>query len=422
LTAQHLSGRGKAAGLFGVSVGLFVIFGGLGLALAGTMCALYAGIALITSGGWVRVGKALGRHWFAWALPLAFALWSIASAYWSPAKDAQSQALILAGLALVCPLTGWALMGTGANHLVARRAIIAAAVFGLGTLAFEAINGYALNHFASPDQDPKEMERNLGRGAVVGLAFLWPALLALWWETFARRAWLLLLGIGLFVSTRFGLDLNLLAFGLAGVVAVLALKLPRLTLGLIGAGTSCGVLLAPILYPVAADLVRNLAGENLSGLSYERRAQMWEFATARIFDKPLLGWGLDAATTFDAVITFGGYEWTQLQRHPHAAPLHLWLETGAIGAALMSFSIAVASFVAVRKFGKTPQAAAALAGGLIVVILSWAFSYGMWQEWLWVVLAGVIGIAAGLRRREIKTILEDGQRNELSIDQDVDDD
>jgi O-antigen ligase len=396
-----LTARGKAAGLFGIAVGLFAAFGGLGLPLASALCALLGGTLLVRDRQWRNVFDALRRKWLIWLSLIAFWIWALASVSWSASQDAMAQGWVLLGLALICPMTGWALAGAGDNHTVARRAVIAGVVLCLVTLGFEAINGYTLSHLASPQEDVKAMERNLGRGAVIALSLIWPALVALWWETFNKRAVIVLLGIGLFLSTRFGFDLNLIALVLAGLGGLIALKAPKLMLNVIGLGTALGILLAPIIYPLFADFVRSFTGDSVSGLSYERRAQMWEFAVSRILEKPLTGWGLDGASQFDAVVRVGGFDWTQLQRHPHSAPLHIWLELGGVGAAILSFSVALSCFLAARRFAQTPLAASALVGGLVTIILSWALSFGAWEEWIWIVLTGVIGICLGLRRFEL---------------------
>ena len=67
-------------------------------------------------------------------------------------------------------------------------------------------------------------------------------------------------------------------------------------------------------------------------LSWSERMGYWTYATARIAEHPLKGWGLDASRTFGAAIGL----------HPHNGAIQAWLELGALGAALMALAWALA--------------------------------------------------------------------------------
>jgi O-antigen ligase len=58
--------------------------------------------------------------------------------------------------------------------------------------------------------------------------------------------------------------------------------------------------------------------------SWDARLNIWTFAADHVQSHPFRGWGLDASRTFGPAIPL----------HTHNAQLQLWLELGAIGAAL----------------------------------------------------------------------------------------
>jgi exopolysaccharide production protein ExoQ len=124
---------------------------------------------------------------------------------------------------------------------------------------------------------------------------------------------------------------------------------------------------------------------------------MWNLAADLIAQKPLTGWGVGAGSTFDKIVRFEGFDWPEIQLHPHAAPLHVWLETGAIGAILSSIAIVAAGSAAITTFGRHKAATSALVGGLTFLALQWGLSHAAWREWMWTSFAAVIAFSLALR-------------------------
>lgn len=67
--------------------------------------------------------------------------------------------------------------------------------------------------------------------------------------------------------------------------------------------------------------------------------------------------------------------------HPHNATLHVWLETGAVGAVLLA-----AALVAMGgRIAAAPKLSRIQAMGVVWVFVAYVslivFSYGVWQEW-----------------------------------------
>jgi O-antigen ligase len=166
---------------------------------------------------------------------------------------------------------------------------------------------------------------------------------------------------------------------------------------------------APLLYPFLAKVTVAMVPAEQLPMSYGRRAQMWNLSAELIAQNPLAGWGLGAGSIFDKVVRYQGLDWAEIQRHPHAAPLHIWLETGAVGAVLASIAIIFAGGAAVSTFGRHKAAASALVGGLTFLAVQWALSHSAWRDWMWTSFAAVIAFSLALRddRSKQEVLLED---------------
>jgi O-antigen ligase len=123
------------------------------------------------------------------------------------------------------------------------------------------------------------------------------------------------------------------------------------------------------------------------------RAEIWGFVGTKIEERPLLGWGMNAARVVPGAE--GEFEpgAQHLPLHPHNAALQLWLELGAPGALL-------GAVLAFLLWWKTydpalPRAvSAARAAAMTAAMLGLLDTYGIWQEWweasLWFVAAMAI--------------------------------
>jgi O-antigen ligase len=128
------------------------------------------------------------------------------------------------------------------------------------------------------------------------------------------------------------------------------------------------------------------------------RLVIWDFAAARIAEKPLAGWGLEAsrampggraqpdAATLDRLninapaqrefLVLPHVELMPL--HPHNGALQLWLELGGIGA-LIGAALMLALGVAASRSAAPAVGAGMLASAAVTGMLS----FGLWQAW-WV--------------------------------------
>lgn len=271
-----------------------------------------------------------------------------------------------------------------------RRAIIA----GFGILAtlllFEAIDHYQMYKMANPNISDKSLEFNLGRAAYIAIIMFWPAALALSNIGKSRKYSVILVLVTGFIATQFGIDLNFIIFISVGIAALIAMKFPKLVFSIVTFIAISLVVLAPPIYSNIATFAKLKFGDNLP-MSYGRRADMWLYASEKIKEKPLFGWGLDGARNFQEKVHYAGYEWAAIQMHPHSAPLHIWLEGGIIGATLVALIILMGYFLALKSKKLSGKNAWAYVGVYSTILFGWSLSYSIWEQWLWAVTLMSIG-------------------------------
>jgi O-antigen ligase len=240
------------------------------------------------------------------------------------------------------------------------------------------------------------------------MALLLPMAFALPWH-WGARAVLLVLGAAVLISLP-GETARLATIAGLGA-AVLGLSAPRVGPRLVGAGVALVILLMPFL----VTFVPQIPSPKLPH-SAVHRLVIWDFAAARIAEKPLTGWGLEAsrampggraqpdAATLDRLnITLPAHrEFLTLPHvevmplHPHNGALQLWLELGGIGALIGAALMLALGFAASRS-----AAPAVGAGMLASAAVTGMLSFGLWQAW-WVasLLLAMVALALVPRRGE----------------------
>jgi O-antigen ligase len=271
-------------------------------------------------------------------------------------------------------------------------AVLAGSGTGLAALgAFVYVHLFAIHRSIAAwfGRDIDYWPASVSAGSIVLAILVWPAAMALWRHGRRRWAGLLIalvavvLLAGIAVTAKLALILGAFAalvvyFG--GRWAVLLLAVPMLA----------ATLLAP-LWPLALRPDWHeawLAPLSGSGL---HRLYIWQFVAERIAEKPLLGWGMDAARSLP------GQERTipdgfgrVLQLHPHNFALQVWVELGLVGA--LAFAASIGLIVrAIAGMTADPIARAGAAATLVAAFVVASSSFGIWQNW-W--LAGLGLIAA----------------------------
>jgi O-antigen ligase len=340
-------------------------------------------------------------------LAAALGLWGVISAAW--AAEPTRALTTGASIAAMALLAGGAARALETSDDATRRALTLCLAIGLciglAAAAADALTGNALRAAVRGlAEAPATLAFGLKPAASV-MALLLPLGFALHWPVLPR-ALLLLGGAGVLVALP-GDTAKLAA--LAGIaVGTASLAAPRAVPRLVGAGLATLILAMPLV--VAA--IPSLPVERLP-ITALHRMVIWDFTDARIAERPILGWGLEASRTVpggrDAptaaqldrlrVTDPERRQWFALPNiqvlplHPHNGALQVWLELGAIGA-LIAAALAWCLGTAAARSPCPPAAAGALASAAVTATLS----FGAWQAW-WVVAMLVAGaVCAGLVR------------------------
>jgi O-antigen ligase len=367
--------------------------GGAPLAIAGGLCA--AGLLAAAPQPLACGGRAPA------AILAALALWGAVSAAWSidPGRSlilaARLAGLFAAGVALAC----------AAERVAAPRRLILALALGTGVALALAVVDYAsgggvLRHFHTRPYWPMLLDQFTTVLAILALPLA--AALARYGAGLGLAA-ALVMAAAVFGLVDTGAKLALAA---ALPVAALTWWRRRATARVAAIASLAAILAAPLILPPLVRLPGALHIADSLKASGGHRLLIWQFAGARIAEHPVLGWGLDASRAIpggeDAARAASAAhpEQDQLPLHPHDAALQVWLELGAVGAALAGLFAALLWW----RLGNAawpPLAAAAAAGGLAAALVIAAEAYGIWQEWwlgsLALVLFATLATARGER-------------------------
>jgi O-antigen ligase len=319
-------------------------------------------------------------------LGVMLAGWGAVTALWAPEPGrAALLALTLAAMMLLAHGAAGAAQGARLMPWIGF-----GLAFGLGAAFADWQSGNALR---AAVRGLKEVPPSLVFGlkpAASLMALLLPTGFALPWPWFARAA-LLVLGAGVLIMLPGETARLATIAGLAA--ALLSLAAPRLMPKLVGAGVAVLILLMPLL----VAFIPQIPSASLPP-SAVHRLVIWDFAAARIAEKPLAGWGLEAsrampggraqpdAATLDRLninapaqrefLVLPHVEVMPL--HPHNGALQLWLELGGIGA-LIGAALMLALGVAASRSAAPAVGAGMLASAAVTGMLS----FGLWQAW-WV--------------------------------------
>ena len=370
---------------------ILALAGGLGFQLAGFLI----GAAGLLAWTMDRTGaEYLKSAWPVWLL--LFVLWAWGATLWSPydaslltGNAATLFCLVIA--LLFCPFV--VLKLPEAQKSMLRWAVMGAGLFGVMLLLIDGASDFALSLWGDPvaaGEDPiqrrSDAEMNLGRGQVSYVQLLWPVAALLVFRV--KQGWLLALAafFGLMLSAYFNtLTIVILTLILASGFAAIAAWRPKLGLILAFGAAIASLAFAPLLgfmsSLVDAEFMQRIP------LSWEHRLRMWAYSWELIQQAPLIGHGFDSARTFDS-LTFrapDGRDILVMSLHPHNIGLQIWLETGLIGACLVT-GFLVALLKTALKTCTNGLRAFCAAGLLTTIAISGAVTVGVWQHWWWALI------------------------------------
>lgn len=341
-------------------------------------------IALVALAGLTRRG-ALGRLQRAMpgmAVVMAFLALASLSILWSPSPRA-GMTVVEIGYIGLGALAGGAWLSSLPG--VEARRLTGLFLFGVfaGVLLFavEAALDFPLHRWWNHVPAGVEIaESNVPKRTAVLLCLLvWPAAMAL--DRAGRRGAAFLLP-AIFAAACLLLTSRSAMLGVAagGAAFALALWSPRLVRGALAAIlTVAFVFVLPLV--LLFDRVLNLDGAEWLFPSARHRVEIWGMAADRALETPFVGQGIDASRALapeGAVSRFGTLTDSLLPLHPHNAFLQIWLELGALGAAL-ALAAALLLLLGTGRMERRmqPFALALFASGLAMA----STAYGIWQAW-----------------------------------------
>lgn len=353
----------------------------------------------------------------AWEMPnrrviMAFGLlacWATLSMVWALDRGlAVRQAL---GLVFTMAAAAAVVAAAGAMDRQSRRTLLWAAAAGLAvSWAFTAMelvfDGVFLRYRSFYTSG---LGTVMKPGNAVAVALLAPVLAALWalgrprlaWAMGA--AWVMVMPFSYSEAARIGM-LTLLG-GL-----VLARLAPRFGPRLMAAVLAAVILVAPPLtrlIPPPQETWDNYP--NLKN-SAHHRLTIWRFVGERIFEHPVIGWGLNSSKVMPGAEDERVYQRslpdgrqeifreTNLPLHPHNVILQWWLELGAVGAALGGMVVASLLLLGARAMPDPWRRALAVAAvtGIMGIFVG---AYGAWQSW-WLSILSLAGMVLALASRD----------------------
>jgi O-antigen ligase len=220
------------------------------------------------------------------------------------------------------------------------------------------------------------------------------------------------------VSTSANLALTL------AVLTFLATWITPWAVRLAGIGAAVTVLAMPWVLQVQ-PMRPSVETAGLTVISTIHRAIIWDYTAARIAERPIAGWGMDASRmmpgrdervvitgTWKTACDFGEsrMEHSVLPLHPHSMALQLWLELGLGGAAAMAAMLALAGF-AIGRVASDRTMRAALAATFVASFVVAMVSYGFWQGW-WLNAMMLTAVATLLPSRLARPTHDDPQQTD----------
>jgi O-antigen ligase len=333
----------------------------------------------------------------------ALALWAVVSMTWSPVAigplrpKSYGDIETLTGLKLVLQLATYGAAVVALRSLSepsARRAgvILSWGVVALAAVAtIDAVGGapiYQSLHRVTGEPIRPDLAMVKVSLATYALALLiWPASLILSRRQAPPIVILLLVAATIVTSKICSSDACLLALAAGGLAWLLVRYAGRTGARVLIVLVALPFVLAPLAVMVGVETGVVAWLHKLVPASWDARLNIWTFAAGHVQTHPFRGWGLDASRTFGSAIPL----------HTHNAQLQLWLELGAVGAALAGVFFCWLAYGVMRISERSRGEAAMAAGALVSYLVIGGLSFGVWQEW-WLGLGALTLIACGLAR------------------------
>lgn len=365
----------------------------------------------------------------------AFVCWSVLSLFWSSAVrySANQSGVVFGTFAGGLMLVGAIQQINLRDRDALLRSVVIGVVAGIALLAEEVFSPVYISRVFSAIQHGTKIGISVEQtefvkdnlrtyyiityghyykvGTAVAALMVWPALAAL-----SRRGFLGRWGaVALFAATAFvlaksGAGASQLALAAGTVAAAASYLLRRYAVPFFASALVLAVAAMPLLPTLLPEPAVVEARYPRLPDSVYPRIFIWQTAAHHIAKSPWLGMGMNTARTISTSkdkVAFSVVAGSTSPRtsepmplHPHNAVLQVWLELGAVGAAIMAGLLVVI----VRAIGSVDDAVwraltlAALAAGFTVAAVSYSIWSSWWQGTLWLTAAFVLAAAPAPRR------------------------
>jgi hypothetical protein len=327
----------------------------------------------------------------------AFVIWAGVSLAWSPKPEYRALLLFAGAIGFFLLVVG-AGLPRPTDLALARRAAMAALVAMTVLLLFETLFEFPIG---------RTMDAGVEGGAslewtrrAVSFAALWfwgvAAILAPYrwpgWITIAALAAALV-----WVGVRLPYEPAAIALAVGFLPALLAFRWPRAAVATTAMAITALIVAAPAIMPTAAALGAQAWSDHTGtapAYPWLARLDTWSYVTGQIRDHLAFGWGLGSAGSFTDSHTLAGFSTPYVPGHPQNASMHIWLETGAVGALLAAGALASFGRRAGVALVSDRWAAAAASGTMATAFILASVDWSAWAPYWW---AGV-AIAAALVR------------------------
>ncbi len=330
-----------------------------------------------------------------------FLLWACTTAIWSPYRpdDFLTNYIKLFIMGLIfyfCPVIFQNVARD--NFKLLRTIIVVTTLIGSSLVVFDIWTNFSLTLFLHPAHTADEKifrlidsEMNLGHAITFLLLLSGPVSVLLNRQVKYGK----ILSIVFFILIVMAAWLNNLSVGIFGlgcvlISMILAYQYPRITPPAVLILGAMVILCSPVL----SYFANQIPVSDLKSLpwSWEHRVRMWAYCWPVISESFMLGTGFDAVRTFsESFTTRNGAEMTIVSLHPHNVGIHIWTETGFIGALFASFAI-INLIRPVHKYANSSAKTAAVTGLIMAVLVISSVTYGAWQFWWWGSVFFAIGI------------------------------
>jgi O-antigen ligase len=356
------------------------------------------------------VARGLRPRWYMAGLVLFF-IWASVTVLWSPANtplvsfDAAKGALKLRRevmAALTVPAVAILLAATERLDEKGRRLVIEVAKWAmLVQLVMVAILALFENQFLEMLRplvpNTGEGVQNISRNSLIMAAaapFLIQALVQDRTPRIAILIVLAVLAVESAVLIHRGVNAGLLAMVLAVMAIAIVAVFRTHGFKIIGSGMAMLVWTAPMFF---GFLSLGAEAEN-AHTSSEQRLAIWRRVVDLTSQHPIEGSGLGVLRTMRERITQGDFTGELfIPNHAHNMLLQLWVETGAIGAALLAVTIVLIGWrmPAPERLGLAAPRIAGLTGGITAMA---CVSFDLWNEWWWACIGLLCVLSAVVAR------------------------